>query len=99
MKSKDVESALRNFNTRLGIPEVSFLCNALIGLTRGEHQNDALSNLAREIDIRSREQIRRELDKRPGKVFRACIPLIIVSFIAIGYTLIAALINSFSGMF
>jgi len=99
MKSKDTETALRNFNGRLGIPEVGFLCNALIGITRGEHQNDVLSNLAHEIDIKSKETIRRELEKRPGKVFRACIPLIAVSFIAIGYTLISALITGFSGMF
>jgi len=99
MKSKDSETALRNFNNRLGIPEVGFLCNALIGITRGEHQNDVLSNLAHEIDVKSKEHIRRELEKRPAKVFRACIPLFVISFAAIGYTLITALILGFSGMF
>lgn len=91
MQVKDIEVALRSFNNRLAIPEVGFLCNALIGLTRGEYQNETLSALAREMDIKSKENIRRELDKRPGKVMAACMPLFLVSFVAIGYVLIVAM--------
>lgn len=94
MKSKDIETALRNFNSRLGIPEVSFLTNILIGITRGEHQNEALASLAREMDVKTKENMRRELDKRPGRVAFACIPLFIVSFFAIGYVLVMALLGS-----
>ena len=96
MKSKDIEAALRNFNNRLAIPEVTFLSNALIGITRGEHQNDALASLAREMDVKSKENIRKELDKRPKKVFFACIPLVCVAFIAIAYVLVIALMSGFS---
>ena len=96
MKAKDVEPALRNFNNRLGIPEVNFLCNALIGITRGEHQGDILASLAREMDVKVKENIRRELDRRPGKVYRACIPLVAISFIAISYVLITAVMGGFS---
>ena len=90
MKSKSPEAALRSFNNRLGIPEVHFLCNALIGITRGEQQSDVLASLAREMDIKTKEFIRRELEKRPQKVIVACIPLVIVAFLAIGYVLISA---------
>jgi hypothetical protein len=96
MKAKDVEPALRNFNNRLGIPEVNFLCNALIGITRGEHQGDILASLAREMDVKVKENIRRELDKRPGKVYRACIPLVLISFVAIAYVLITAVMGGVS---
>ena len=96
MKAKDVEPALRNFNNRLGIPEVNFLCNALIGITRGEHQGDILASLAREMDVKVKENIRRELDKRPGKVYRACIPLVFISFVAISYVLVTAVMGGFS---
>jgi len=96
MKAKDVEPALRNFNNRLGIPEVNFLCNALIGITRGEHQGDILASLAREMDVKVKENIRKELDRRPGKVYRACIPLVIISFVAIAYVLITAVMGGFS---
>jgi hypothetical protein len=50
------------------------------------------------MDIKSREHIRRELEKRPGKVFRACIPLVVISFVTIFYVLISALISGFSSM-
>lgn len=98
MKAKDVEVALRSFNNRLAIPEVSFLCNALIGITRGEHQNETLSSLAREMDIKSKENIRRELDKRPSKVTYACIPLAFVALVAIGYVLVNAMMGGISNL-
>lgn len=91
MKAKDIEVALRGFNNRLAIPEVGFLCNALIGLTRGEYQNETLAALAREMDIKSKENIKRELDKRPRKVLIACVPLFVISFIAIGYVMLQAM--------
>lgn len=96
MKAKEIEVALRGFNNRLAIPEVGFLCNALIGLTRGEYQNETLAALAREMDIKSKENIKRELDKRPGKVIIACIPLFIISFLAIGYVMVKAMTGGFA---
>lgn len=59
MKSKDIETALRNFNERVGLAEVSF-ANALIGLNRGEHQGETPA-LARDMDIKARENIRKVL--------------------------------------
>ncbi|QIB70754.1 hypothetical protein Ami103574_10795 [Aminipila butyrica] len=91
MKAKDIEVAVRSFNNRLAIPEVGFLCNALIGLTRGEYQSETLASLAREMDIKSKENIKRELEKRPSKVLIACIPLFAISFLAIGYVMLQAM--------
>ncbi|MDD4566116.1 MAG: hypothetical protein PHE79_11665 [Eubacteriales bacterium] len=96
MKSKDIETAIRNFNSRVSIPDVSFLCNALIGITRGERQNETLASLARDMDKKAGENIRRHLQRRPGKVMRACIPLVFVGILALVYVLYAATIGGLS---
>jgi hypothetical protein len=77
MKSKDSKTALRNFDARIGLPEVNFLVQALLGLDKGEDQSDALAHLAREVDLKA--HIRRQLAKRPGKVCLATIPLVVVA--------------------
>ncbi len=99
MKSKDIEAALRNFNERIGLPEVSFLSNALIGLNRGEHQGETLSSLARDMDIKARENIRKVLLKRPGRVRLASIPLVIVTIITLLYVIVSHLFQSVGGLF
>lgn len=96
LKTADNETALREFNKRLGIVEVSYLVNALIGIVRGERQNDVLKDLAKEMSVKNRQAIQRELEKRPGKVFRACIPLFVIAFVAIIYVLVSALVDGFS---
>lgn len=98
MKSKDIETALRNFNERVGLAEVSFLANALIGLNRGEHQGETLSALARDMDIKARENIRKVLLKRPAMVRLASIPLVIVSVITLLYVIVTHLFHSVGGL-
>lgn len=96
MKTKSIESALRNFNARLGIVEVSFLCNALLGITRGEHQENALAVLAKDMDLKARENLKRELGKRPGKVWLATIPLVAVGGITLIYVILSTFIHGLS---
>jgi hypothetical protein len=99
MKSKDIETALRHFSERIGIAEVSFLTNALIGLNRGEHQGETLSALARDMDIKARENIKKVLLKRPGMVRLASIPLVIVAVITLLYVIVTHLFQSVGGLF
>lgn len=99
MKSKDMETALRHFNERIGLAEVSFLTNALIGLNRGEHQGETLSALARDMDIKARENIRKVLLKRPGVVRLASIPLVIVSIATLLFVIVTHLFQSVGGLF
>lgn len=87
MKGKDAESALRAMDTRMCIREVSFLCNALIGLTRGEHQGSALETLAHDMDIKAKANIEREIGKRPAQMKRAILPVIGVTVAAYIYIL------------
>lgn len=99
MKAKDIETALRNFNERLGITEVSFLVNALIGLYRGEHQGEALSYLARDMDIKAKEALKKKLDNLPRRVKIASIPLVAITIISLFYVIGSHLIRSMGGLF
>jgi hypothetical protein len=99
MKAKDIETALRNFNERIGLVEVSFLVNALIGLYRGEHQGEALMYLAKDMDIKAREALKKNLGRLPGKVKIASIPLVIVTLASLLYVIGSHLMKSVGGLF
>lgn len=99
MKAKDIETALRSFNERLGLTDVSFLVNALIGLHRGEHQGEALSYLARDMDIKAKEAMRKKLDSLPRRVKIASIPLVGVTIASLLYVIGSHLIRSMGGLF
>ncbi|QNU68918.1 hypothetical protein EHE19_016230 [Ruminiclostridium herbifermentans] len=98
MKAKDIETALRNFNERIGMTEVSFLVNALIGLYRGEHQEEALAYLARDMDIKAREALRKKLNKLPRRVKIASIPLVAVTLACLLYVIGSHMIRSMGGL-
>lgn len=99
MKAKDIETALRNFNERIGLIEVSFLVNALIGLYRGEHQGEALIYLAKDMDIKAKEALRKNLNKLPGKIKLASIPLVVVTLASLLFVIGSHLIRSVGGLF
>ena len=99
MKSKDSKTALRNFSARIGLPEVNFLIQALLGLDKGEDQSTALSHLARDVDLKARENIRKQLAKRPGKVRLATVPLVIVAIATLLYVIVSHLFVSVGGLF
>jgi len=99
MKAKDIETALRNFNERIGLTDVSFLVNALIGLYRGEHQGEALAYLARDMDIKAKEALKKKLNKLPRRIKIASIPLVAVTLASLLYVIGSHLIRSMGGLF
>lgn len=99
MKAVDIETALRNFNERVGLTDVSFLVNALIGLHRGEHQGEALAYLARDMDVKAKEALRKKLNKLPGTVKRASIPLVVVTLACLLYVIGSHMVKSMGGLF
>lgn len=99
MKAKNIETALRNFNERVGLIEVSFLVNALIGIYRGEHQGEALMYLAKDMDIKAKEALRKNLNKLPGKIKMASIPLVAVTLASLLYVIGSHLVRSMGGLF
>lgn len=99
MKAKDIETALRSFNARLGLTDISFLTNALIGLHRGEHQGEALAYLARDMDIKAREALKTKLNKLPGRVKIASIPLVAVTLATLLYVIGSHMTKAMGGLF
>lgn len=99
MKAKDIETALRNFNQRIGLTDVSFLVNALIGLYRGEHQGEALAYLARDMDIKAKEALRKKLDKLPSRIKIASIPLVVVTLACLIYVIGSHMVKSMGALF
>ncbi len=99
MKSRSIEAALRSFNERIGIPEISYLVNALISLYRGEHQGEALRYLAKDMDLKAKEGLRKRLGKLPGKIKIASIPLVIVTLATLLYVIGSHLVQSMGGLF
>ncbi|MCL6458231.1 MAG: hypothetical protein K6T85_09515 [Gorillibacterium sp.] len=99
MKATDIETALRNFNERLGLTDVSFLVSALIGLHRGEHQGEALAYLARDMDIKAKETFKKKLNTLPRRVKIASIPLVAVTLSSLLYVIGSHLIRSMGGLF
>lgn len=99
MKSISIEAALRNFNARLSLTDISFLVNALIGLHRGEHQGEALAYLARDMDIKAREALKTKLNKLPGRVKIASIPLVAVTLATLLFVIGSHMTRSMGGLF
>ena len=99
MKAGGVTKGLHNFEHRLNMPEIGFLVRAAIGIYNGQPQASALAALSRDIDVRARENLKRELDKQPGKIKRATIPLVAVGIAALVYVLAYHLWVSSSGLF
>jgi flagellar protein FlaJ len=99
MKAKDIETALRNFNERIGLTDVTFLVNALIGLHRGEHQGEALAYISRDMDVKAKEALKKKLNKLPGTVKRASIPLVVVTLTCLLYVIGSHMVKSMGGLF
>ena len=68
MKIGNHEIALREFDARIGISHVSALVSILCGVYQGIDQRTSLMILEQDIRTFQREQIRREMEKRPGRI-------------------------------
>lgn len=98
MKSRSVESGLRNFADRLGLPEVRHMASALIALYQGQNQVSAMITLSQEVDTNAREQHRRELNRMPGRIRLATIPVLVIAVISILYVLVVSIFSSYQGI-
>ena len=68
LKIGNHELALREFDARLSIPQLSALVSILCGVYQGVDQRTSLMILEQDIRTFQREQIRREMEKRPGRI-------------------------------
>lgn len=68
MKTGNHSVSLRNLDARLQIPNVSALIAILCGVHQGVNQRTGLLILEQDIRTQQRERLRREAERRPGRI-------------------------------
>lgn len=76
MKTDNTEDALREFERSLAIPSITTFVSTLLGITHGVDQRTTLIVLEKDFRARQREILRKEMDKRPGKVRLASVIMV-----------------------
>jgi Flp pilus assembly protein TadB len=98
MQSGNVQSALVHFENRIGSPEAFRLCGALRDMSMGIDQTAALSYMADDMARSAKENIKRELSLRPGKMRRTYYPAIGVCIAMILYVLVVYVIHNLNSI-
>lgn len=98
MQSGNVQSALVHFENRIGSPEAFRLCGALRDMSMGIDQTAALSYMADDMARAAKENIKRELSLRPGKMRRTYYPAIGVCVAMILYVLVVYVIHNLNNI-
>jgi len=97
MKTGNAEQALREFDSRLNIPQVSAFVSALLSVSYGVDQRTVLIVMEKDLRGRQRELMRREIDKRPGKVKLASIILTLMMILLMMAPLVVMIVQTFQG--
>jgi Flp pilus assembly protein TadB len=98
MKAGNIQSALVHFENRLGTPEAFRLCGALQDMSMGIDQTATLGYIADDMAHQVKENIRKELSLRPGKMRRTYYPAIGICIAMILYVLVVYVINNFNNL-
>jgi len=98
MKSGNVQTALLHFEDRLGSPEAFRLCSALRDMSLGVDQTATLSYMADDMARQARENVKKELSLRPGKMRRTYYPAIGVCIAMILYVLVVYVIHNLNSI-
>ena len=98
MQSGNVQSSLVHFENRIGLPEAFRLCAALRDMSMGIDQTATLSYMADDMACSAKENIKRELSLRPGKMRRTYYPAIGVCVAMILYVLVVYVIHNLNNI-
>ncbi len=92
LKTGNEEAALLNFAERINIPQMTSFVNVVLGGIKGDDIGVSLQLMEGEMKILARENKRRIMQERPGKVKRATIVtgmmLLVMYFFVLGMDLI-----------
>lgn len=96
MTTGNIETALRNFDARMGAQEISSLVTSLIYIENGVDQTAALQYL--ESDMRQAQAAlrRSELDKLPGKMRASFTPVAVVLIVICFYAILMQIFSGFT---
>jgi Flp pilus assembly protein TadB len=98
MKSGNTQSALIHLENRIGTPEAFRLCAALRDMSMGVDQTATLSYMADDMARQAKENVKKELSLRPGKMRRTYYPAIAICVAMIMYVLVVYVINNLNSI-
>lgn len=98
LKSGNFETAMDSFDKRLGNAYVSRLTKALAAAEQGSNQEMALHHLMSDMSTLAHETLKRELDKRPGRVRMLVIPVVLLGVVTLFFTIGVHLFSSLGGL-
>jgi len=99
MRSGNIQSALQQFQTRLGSEEVFRLCSTLLEIDRGIDQTATLDYLADDMARQAKLRVQKQLSTRPAKMRRTYYPAVGVCVAMILYVLVVFVIDQLGNLF
>ena len=99
MNTGNIQIALQNFDLKLNMVELSRLVNILIDADRGIDQTTSLTLLASDLALMSRENNKRELALRPGKMKKAMVPATLIAIVSMFYAFVMSTISATQNIF
>jgi hypothetical protein len=94
MKTGNHELALRRFDARIALPQLAALVSILCGVYQGVDQRTSLLILEQDIRTTEREMLRREMEKRPGRIKVASFILTILMILMFMVPLVLLIIKN-----
>jgi Flp pilus assembly protein TadB len=98
MGSGNIQSALQQFQTRIGSEEVYRLCSTLLEIDRGIDQTATLDYLADDMARQAKLKVQKQLSTRPAKMRRTYYPAVGVCVAMILYVLVVFVVDQLSTM-
>ena len=93
LKTGNTEEALQRFDERINIPQLSTFISGVIGTSKGIDQETFFYLMEQDMKILARENIKREIAKRPGKIKKATIAVGVMMFLLYLYPIFIDLKN------
>lgn len=93
LKTGNTEEALQRFDDRVNIPQLSTFISGVIGTSKGIDQQTFFYLMEQDMKTLARENIKREIAKRPGKIKKATIAVGVMMFILYLYPIFMDLKN------
>lgn len=94
LKTGNQEAALRRMDARLGIPSLTALCTVLCGVNQGVDQQTSLLVLEQDMRAKERETLRRNMEKRPGRIKAASFILTMLMILMFMVPLVLLIIHN-----
>ncbi len=93
LKTGNTEEALQKFDERVNIPQLSTFISGVIGTSKGVDQETFFYLMEQDMKILARENIKREIAKRPGKIKKATVAVGVMMFLLYLYPIFIDLKN------